>query len=65
MIEEKLSKMKQKRWKIEEMIGYRGYREKLERIFKIYVQEQEWEKAIFEEIMAENFSKHVKRIKTK
>lgn len=65
IIQKKLSKIIQKGWKIEEIIGDRGYREKLEHILKIDVQEWEWDKTIFEEIMAKNFSKHVKRIKTK
>lgn len=39
IIQKKLSKIIQKGWKIEEMIGDRGYREKLEHIFKIDVQE--------------------------
>lgn len=48
---------------IEEMVGERGHSKKLEYIFKIGVQQWEWDKAIFDEIIAEKFSKHTMNIK--
>lgn len=39
---------------IKEIVGDRGYNEKFEYIFKINVQKWEWDRAIFEGIIAEN-----------